>query len=133
MSAPAGRAGRAGRFKDYPAPFPACLRRMGFVDQSWHNDAAGRAVLDLPDGKCVVVWCAEKKPSEREFPDWKRFGGYVCKGSSDGEIDDNEQLAAPEMQLEAETPAELETKVKALVAAARGGASAGPRRRRRGR
>ncbi len=104
----------AKNFKDYPAPFPAGLKKLGFKDLSWHNDAAGRATLQLRPGKlagklAIVVWCAEKKKSEREFPNETRFNGYICSGDADGELHDKKYV------FHAESETDLLRKVRALI------------------
>jgi hypothetical protein len=105
-------------FKDYPAPFPRALRRLGFKDESWHNDARGRAVKNVSGGRVAVVWCGEVEPRRREFgPESKRFLGYVCPGREGGEIDDNE--AADEFEVETER--ELATAAARLLRAHGGG------------
>jgi hypothetical protein len=65
-------------FREQPdCAFPVELQRMGFTDQSWHNDACAKAGLFLREGDYekdfVTVWCAEEKPEDREFPGSLRY------------------------------------------------------------
>ena len=62
-------------FNDYPnIQIPECLIRLGFQDESWHNDSAARATLKMPSGSILVAWVAQEKPEDREFTDGPRFG-----------------------------------------------------------
>lgn len=53
--------------------FPAWLRERGFEDESWHNDAAPRAVRALREGLQLTVWVDYDDPNEREIPGSSKF------------------------------------------------------------
>ena len=38
------------KFKEFDIEIPEVLDRLGFADDSWHNDVAAKAVLTLPTG-----------------------------------------------------------------------------------
>jgi hypothetical protein len=62
------------KFKEFDIEIPEVLDRLGFADDSWHNDSAARATLKLPNGSVLVAWVAEFYPKDREFPEGPRFG-----------------------------------------------------------
>ncbi|HEY7195488.1 MAG TPA: hypothetical protein VH439_17225 [Gemmatimonadales bacterium] len=69
MTAPTDRP-----FREHPACiFPAWLQALGFRDESWRNEASGRATHDLPDACTLVVWIAEENPADREWPEHPRY------------------------------------------------------------
>jgi hypothetical protein len=51
--------------------FPAWLQALGFRDESWHNDASGRALYALPDQVRLSVWVGEEDPEAREWPEFR--------------------------------------------------------------
>lgn len=61
-------------FREYPAiEFPAALIARGFEDESWHNDAAPRAVRRIRDNLQITVWVDYDAPGEREIPGATKF------------------------------------------------------------
>ena len=106
----------ADKFKDFRGvEFPACLRRLGFKDLSWGNDAAARAAVDVGAGKVLVVWClARSRRARVDQGDGitmrtPRFHGYVCRGRVDRDIHDDKRHERPFL---CETEADLSKKVK---------------------
>ena len=77
--------------------FPAALISRGFEDESWHNDAAPRAVRKL-DTKQLTVWVDYDNPELREIPGAKKFMLVVERDYEDaepetvGEFDDEETM-----------------------------------------
>jgi hypothetical protein len=77
-------------FREQPGcVFPGWLQDLGFTDDSWVNEAAGRAVYDTPtEDVRLVVWIAEEIPDDREFPEHPRYhvtlehGDYGVVGDS---------------------------------------------------
>jgi hypothetical protein len=63
------------KFNEFPnIQIPDCLIRLGFSDESWHNDSAARATKKMPSGAILVAWVAEENPEDREFPEGPHFG-----------------------------------------------------------
>lgn len=56
-------------FLDYPdVEIPSFAVKLGFVDKSWHNDAAALMVR-----RDLLLWVSESDPSLREFLSAKKF------------------------------------------------------------
>lgn len=61
-------------FREYQEiKFPQWLRARSFFDESWHNDAAPRAVHRIRPGLQVTVWVNHDDPTEREIPGSLKF------------------------------------------------------------
>jgi hypothetical protein len=94
-------------FRHYPAPFPKCLRDLGFEDTSYGNDAAGLAAKYLPD-RTVFVWCSERSRPKREYPG-ERFGILVGPPGRDVSVNDAVEVIV------AESESHLKKAIKAVL------------------
>lgn len=56
-------------FPDYPAADMPAIP-AGFEDSSWHDDACP---CFINEGAGLIIWVDFANPSDREFPDQKRF------------------------------------------------------------
>ena len=52
----------------------------GFIDTSWHNDVSPSFTRDN-----LLIWIDYKEPSDREFPETKRF--TLCLLDPEGEYE----------------------------------------------
>lgn len=75
---------------------PACLApELGWVDNSWHNDAFPHSDKRLPNGRYLEVWVAEDDPAMRELPIKKYMVVVVSE-------DYEPVLGIPELEVESE-------------------------------
>ncbi len=73
-------------FSQQPIIFPQWLRALGFEDQSYSNDCAGRAMLPLVNGLSLCCWVNFTDKQEREGgPDQKLYHLHTCE--TDGDMD----------------------------------------------
>ena len=72
--------------------FPDELDSRGFDDESYRNDACGKATLLLADGRMVVVWVDHDEPRRREVGG-SRFT-VLLYPTEDARERDAEELAA---------------------------------------
>lgn len=83
---PGSPASRLRRFNDYDIEVPQFALDLGFIDQSWHNDAAAH----MSKGR-LHLWISEVDPNEREFPQAPRFT-LQLSGDEEGLSDNPEDL-----------------------------------------
>lgn len=103
-------------FRDHPAiEFPEWLRKLGFQDLSWKNDACARAGLRLerePIGGTVrwlTVWVNHPDPKNRELG--SLYGVIVERATPDGAY-----TGAPEQTLyEGDDASEAEHAVRNTI------------------
>lgn len=66
------------RFNDYDLEIPKFALDLGFIDQSWHNDAAAH----MSKGR-LHLWVAEVDPEQREYPQAPRFTLEISESAED--------------------------------------------------